>query len=121
MVWILAYARPPFGQANPMRIRRASQEAATPPDPLAAGCAWIDGQYVPVGAARIPILDVGFVRSDLTYDVVAVWEGRFFRLDDHLDRLFAGCRRIRLTPPLAKADIRAIRRRARSARDGPGS
>ena len=56
-----------------------SQQAATPPDPLAAGCAWIDGQYVPVGAARIPILDVGFVRSDLTYDVVAVWEGRFFR------------------------------------------
>jgi branched-subunit amino acid aminotransferase/4-amino-4-deoxychorismate lyase len=85
-----------------------SQEAVTPPDPLAAGCAWIDGQYVPVGAARIPVLDVGFVRSDLTYDVVAVWEGRFFRLDDHLDRLFAGCRRIRLTPPLAKADIRAI-------------
>ncbi len=50
-----------------------SQEAATPPDPLAAGCAWIDGQYVPVGAARIPILDTGFVRSDLSYDVVAVW------------------------------------------------
>jgi branched-subunit amino acid aminotransferase/4-amino-4-deoxychorismate lyase len=77
-------------------------------NPFAAGCAWIDGQYLPVAEARIPILDTGFVRSDLSYDVVAVWEGRFFRLDDHLDRLFAGCRRIRLTPPLAQADIREI-------------
>jgi branched-chain amino acid aminotransferase len=33
----------------------------------------------------VPILDWGFVESDATYDVVAVWRGRFFRLDDHLD------------------------------------
>ena len=65
-------------------------------DGFAAGCAWIDGEYLPVGEARIPILDTGFVRSDLCYDVVAVWQGRFFRLDDHLDRLLAGCARIRL-------------------------
>jgi branched-chain amino acid aminotransferase len=84
------------------------EQAVAVPSPFAAGCAWIDGQYVPIGEARIPILDTGFVRSDLTYDVVAVWEGRFFRLDDHLDRLFAGCRRLRLTPPIAKASIRTI-------------
>lgn len=77
-------------------------------NPFAVGCAWIDGQYVPISEARVPILDTGFLRSDLTYDVVAVWEGRFFRLDDHLERLFAGCRRIRLTPPLTKAEIQVI-------------
>jgi branched-chain amino acid aminotransferase len=84
------------------------EEAAVARNPFAAGCAWIDGRYVPIGEARIPILDTGFVRSDLTYDVVAVWDGRFFRLDDHLERLFAGCRRIRLTPSFTKADVRAI-------------
>ena len=42
-------------------------------DPFAAGCAWIEGEYVPIGEARIPILDTGFVKSDLTYDVVGVW------------------------------------------------
>lgn len=55
---------------------------------------------------RIPILDSGFVRSDLTYDVAAVWEGRFFRLDDHLDRLLAGCEKLRLTPPVTREQIR---------------
>jgi len=73
-----------------------------------AGCAWIEGEYVPIGEARIPILDTGFVRSDLTYDVVAVWEGRFFRLQDHLDRLYAGCERLRLEPPFPQARVREI-------------
>jgi len=73
-----------------------------------SGCAWIEGEYVPVAEARIPILDTGFVRSDLTYDVVAVWEGRFFRLQDHLDRLFAGCERLRLRPPVSQGEVREI-------------
>jgi branched-chain amino acid aminotransferase len=74
----------------------------------AAGCAWIEGEYVPIGEARIPILDAGFVRSDLTYDVVGVWEGRFFRMADHMDRLERGCRRIRLELPKPRDEIRQI-------------
>jgi branched-subunit amino acid aminotransferase/4-amino-4-deoxychorismate lyase len=75
---------------------------------FAAGCAWIEGKYVPIAEARIPILDAGFVRSDLTYDVVGVWEGSFFRLDDHLDRLERGCKRIRLGLPKPRSEIRQI-------------
>lgn len=74
----------------------------------AAGCAWIEGDYVPIHEARIPILDTGFVRSDLTYDVAAVWKGRFFRLDDHLDRLLRGCDRLRLAPPVPTERMREI-------------
>ena len=74
----------------------------------ANGCAWIEGRYVPIAEARIPILDTGFTRSDLTYDVAAVWKGRFFRLDDHIDRLLTGCERIRITPPASKDEIRSI-------------
>ena len=77
-------------------------DARAPDDPFSAGCAWIEGEYVPVAEARVPILDSGFVRSDCTYDVAAVWKGRFFRLDDHLDRVFAGCDKLRLVPPVTK-------------------
>jgi hypothetical protein len=48
------------------------------------GAAFVEGDYVPVAEAKISILDAGFSRSDVTYDVVAVWNGAFFRLDDHL-------------------------------------
>jgi branched-subunit amino acid aminotransferase/4-amino-4-deoxychorismate lyase len=77
-------------------------------NPFSAGCAWVEGEYLPISEARIPILDTGFVRSDLTYDVVATWRGRFFRLDDHLDRLFRGCERLRMTPPATREEIRTI-------------
>lgn len=80
----------------------------TDPDRFADGCAWIEGQYVPIADARIPILDTGFTRSDCTYDVAAVWQGRFFRLDDHVDRLLGSCARIRLTPPVGAEEIRSI-------------
>jgi branched-chain amino acid aminotransferase len=71
-------------------------------NPFADGCAWIEGEYVPIAEAKIPILDAGFVRSDLTYDVVGVWEGSFFRLADHLRRLEQGLARIRLRSPFSR-------------------
>jgi branched-chain amino acid aminotransferase len=89
----------------------SSSAVSTQPEtdnPYAAGCAWIEGEYVPIGEARIPILDTGFVRSDLTYDVVGVWEGRFFRLDDHLARFFRGLERIRLVSPFSGDEIKNI-------------
>lgn len=70
------------------------------------GCASIGGRYVPIDEAAIPILDAGIVRSDLTYDVVSVWEGRFFRLEEHLDRLFRSCERLRLEPPISRDEVR---------------
>src|SRR5436309_10563683 len=73
---------------------------------LARGVAWIDGAFVPVAEAKIPLLDQGFLHSDLTYDVPAVWDGRFFRLDDHLDRLAASCEKMRLHNPMGREEIR---------------
>ena len=45
-----------------------------------AGVAWIDGRYCPIGEAKISVLDLGVTRSDGSYDVVHVWDGRFYRL-----------------------------------------
>lgn len=77
-------------------------------DPFADGCAFIDGEYVPIAEARIPIIDTGFLRSDVTYDVVAVWNGKFFRLEDHLDRFERGWNRLQMKPDVSKDEIREI-------------
>jgi branched-chain amino acid aminotransferase len=79
-----------------------------PASTTARGAAWVDGRVVPIAEAGISILDTGFLRSDATYDVVAVWEGSFFRLDDHLDRFERGCRKLRLEPALEREEIAAI-------------
>lgn len=75
---------------------------------LSQGVAWLEGAYVPIAEASIPLLDWGFTRSDVTYDVVHVWEGRFFRLDAHLDRFAAAMAELRLDPGLDRDEIEEI-------------
>jgi len=70
------------------------------------GVAWIEGEFAPLHEARIPIMDQGLLRSDLAYDVPAVWDGRFFRLDDHLDRFEASCQKMRLSNPMDRKALR---------------
>ena len=86
--------------------RQAILQTST--NPFTRGIAWIEGEYVPLGEARIPMLDEGFMRSDLTYDVPSVWDGRFFRLDDHLSRLEASCSKLRLKLPLPREQVKRI-------------
>lgn len=76
--------------------------------PFARGVAWIEEELVPYHEARIPLRDQGFLHSDLTYDVPAIWDGRFFRLNDHLDRLEQSCKKIRMQLPKPKSEIKRI-------------
>ena len=76
--------------------------------PYEGGAAFVEGRFVPVGEARVPILDWGFLRSDATYDVAHVWRGAFFRLDDHLSRFARGMEMLRMTVPYGRAEIREI-------------
>src|SRR6266404_842354 len=64
-----------------------------------SGAAYVDGRYMPIGEAAIPITDWGYRRSDVTYDVVGVRGGAFFRLDDHIARFRRSMRAVRLDPP----------------------
>ncbi|MBW0447116.1 branched-chain amino acid transferase [bacterium M00.F.Ca.ET.228.01.1.1] len=72
------------------------------------GVAFVEGVYMPVSEAAIPILDRGFVRSDATYDVAHVWKGSFFRLGDHIDRFFESMRSLRMSLPYSKEQIERI-------------
>ena len=74
----------------------------------ADGAAFVDGRFVPVAEARVPILDWGFLRSDATYDVAHVWRGSFFRLEDHLDRFERSMEHLHLSPPYDRSEIRDI-------------
>jgi branched-chain amino acid aminotransferase len=72
------------------------------------GCAYVNGQLVPPSEAKISIFDWGFLHSDATYDVAHVWEGKFFRLNDHLDRFFNSMNRLRLDCGKTKEEVRQI-------------
>jgi branched-chain amino acid aminotransferase len=72
------------------------------------GVAYLNGEYVPVADAKISVLDWGFLHSDATYDVVHVWQHRFFRLEAHLDRFWRSAERLHLTVPVERDALREI-------------
>jgi len=73
---------------------------------FSAGAAWMNGQIIPVSEAKISVFDWGLTRSDITYDVVHVWEGAFFRLDDYLDRFKVSMKKMCLDVGMDRSAIR---------------
>ena len=72
------------------------------------GTAWMSGKILPINEAAIPVTDWGLTHSDITYDVVHVWDGRFFRMDDYLDRFARSMAKCRLSVEQNKDDMRRI-------------
>ncbi|NKB53817.1 MAG: branched-chain amino acid--2-keto-4-methylthiobutyrate aminotransferase [Rhizobiaceae bacterium] len=72
------------------------------------GAAWMAQEIMPVGKAAIPVTDWGLTHSDITYDVVHVWDGRFFRMDDYLQRFQRSLAKCRLSVDQSADDMRRI-------------
>lgn len=64
---------------------------------------YLNGDYLPLDEARVPVLDRGFIFGDGVYEVVPVYQGRLFRWDEHLARLKRSLGRIRIDNPLDDA------------------
>lgn len=65
------------------------------------------GQIIPVAEAGIPVTDWGVTHCDIAYDVVPVWKGGFFRLDDYLTRFLASTAALRMQTGMDDIAIRA--------------
>ena len=60
---------------------------------------YLNGEFMPIGQARIPVLDRGFIFGDGVYEVIPVYSRHPFRLSEHLRRLQASLNSIRLVNP----------------------
>jgi D-alanine transaminase len=61
--------------------------------------AYLNGSYLPLAEARVPVLDRGFLFGDGVYEVIPVYGRKPFRLEGHLQRLQNSLDGIRLTNP----------------------
>ncbi len=55
---------------------------------------YLNGQYLPLGQAKVSVLDRGFIYGDGIYEVVPAYRGTPFRMEAHLDRLQRSLRAI---------------------------
>lgn len=67
---------------------------------------YINNEYFPESEAKISIFDHAFLYGDGVFDTCCALNGRIFKLDEHIDRLFASARAIRLEIPLHKDKLK---------------
>lgn len=60
---------------------------------------YLNGEFMPLEQARVPVMDRGFLFGDGAYEVVPIYSRRPFRLEEHLRRLQTTLDGIRLANP----------------------
>ena len=64
----------------------------------------LDGTVLPADEATIGVTDLGLLRGDGVFEVIKVYDGRPFALDDHLRRMATSAQNLRL-----EIDLNAVR------------
>jgi branched-chain amino acid aminotransferase len=66
---------------------------------------YIDGRYYDEKNAKISVFDHGLLYGDGVFEGIRVYNGRVFKLKEHVDRLFYSAKAILLEIPMAHAEI----------------
>ena len=82
---------------------------------------YIDGEMRTRETATVSVFDHGLLYGDGVFEGIRIYNRRIFRLDAHLDRLYASARAIALDIPLAQSEMaEAVRRTVRENRKEDG-
>jgi len=69
---------------------------------------FLNGKFLPIEEARVPVLDRGFIFGDGVYELVPVYSRVPFRLEEHLTRLERSLAETRIRNPYSRAEWRDI-------------
>ena len=69
---------------------------------------FLNGTFLPLEEARIPVLDRGFIFGDGVYELVPVYSRVPFRLEEHLARLERSLAAVRIRNPYSRGEWRDI-------------
>ena len=69
---------------------------------------FLNGRFLPIEEARVPVLDRGFIFGDGVYELVPVYSRVPFRLDEHLARLERSLAETGIRNPYARREWRDI-------------
>lgn len=66
---------------------------------------YFDGELIPKEEARVSVYDHGLLYGDGVFEGIRSYDGKVFRLEQHLDRLYASAQAIALKIPLSKEEM----------------
>lgn len=87
-------------------VKPANETRASGPGAGAKqGVIYIDGEFLPEAEAKISVFDHGLLYGDGIFEGIRFYNGRVFRLEEHLDRLWDSARSICLEIPMSKEEM----------------
>lgn len=78
----------------------------------------LDGTIAPAEETSLPVTDQGFIRGDGAFEVVRVYGGTAFLMDEHLDRIERSAANLRLDGPVPRDQLLAETEQLLSERAG---
>jgi branched-chain amino acid aminotransferase len=70
--------------------------------------AYVDGKFVPQTEAKISIYDSALMFGDMVFEMMRTFNKEHFLLDEHLERLYAGMKYLKIPEPMSMADMRKV-------------
>jgi branched-chain amino acid aminotransferase len=70
------------------------------------GWVYINGEFYPEEEAKISVFDHGFFYGDGVFEGIRAYNGRIFRFDEHIDRLYDSAKAILLEIPMTKDEMK---------------
>ncbi|MFO7819461.1 MAG: aminotransferase class IV, partial [Halanaerobacter sp.] len=70
--------------------------------------AYVNGDFVKLEDAVVSIEDRGFQFGDSIYEIVKLYNGKLFKLDEHMQRLFNSAKQIRLNLDYSKEELKEL-------------
>ena len=69
---------------------------------------WLDGQWLDRDTAKVSVFDHGLLYGDGVFEGIRAYNGKVFRLQEHVDRLYDSAHAVGITIPMTKAEFGAI-------------
>src|SRR5262245_10767989 len=66
---------------------------------------YIDGKYYDEKSAKVSVFDHGLLYGDGVFEGIRAYNGRVFKLKEHIDRLFSSAKAILLNIPMSHAQV----------------
>jgi len=67
--------------------------------------AWFNGEFMPEREVRIPFRDSSWLYGDGCFDMTRSFDGRIFKLKEHIDRLYRSLKYLRIDPNISPAKM----------------
>ena len=72
---------------------------------MAEYTAYFKGEWMPFSQVKIDPMDRGFTVGDVVFDVARTFNGKSFRMEDHIQRLYRSLKFVRIDPGLSAKEM----------------